>query len=48
MDSQNGLATHSFLSTLKLRGMVMNDGLREIHINSCLARIVMYSQGHIC
>ena len=28
--------------------MVGMDPLREIHINSCTPRIVMYSQGHIC
>jgi hypothetical protein len=26
----------------------MNDSLREIHIMICPARIVMYSQGHVC
>ena len=29
-------------------GMVMIDSLREIHIKICSARIVMYSQRHIC
>ena len=48
VNSQNGLDTHSFFETLKLGGMVMINGLREIHIKICSARIDMYSQRHVC
>jgi hypothetical protein len=48
VNSQNGFDTHSFFETLKLGGMVMINGLREIHIKICSARIVMYSQRHVC
>ena len=49
VNSQNGLDTHSFFWTLKLGGgMVMIDSLREIYIKICSARIVMYSQRHVC
>ena len=48
VNSQNGLDTHSFFETLKLGGMVMINGLRKIHIKICSARIVMYSQRHVC
>jgi hypothetical protein len=33
---------------ISIRHMVGMDRLREIHINICTPRIVMYSQGHIC
>lgn len=49
VNSQNGLDTHSFFWTLKLgECMVMIDSLREIYIKICSARIVMYSQRHVC
>ena len=49
VNNQNGLATHSVLGDAKLCGdMVMSDNLREIYIKICPARIVMYSQRHVC
>jgi hypothetical protein len=48
VSSQNDLETHSFVGMLKLGGRVMINSLREIHIKICSARIVMYSQRHVC
>lgn len=49
VNSQNGLAAHSFFRILEVcGGMGMSDSLCEIHIKSCLVRIVMYSQRHVC
>jgi len=46
---QNGFDRNAFFRMLKpVGGMVMIDSLREIHIKICSARIVMYSQRHIC
>ncbi len=47
VNRQNGLDTIFSLGRRSLRGMVMIDGLREIHIKICPAWIVMYSQRHV-
>ncbi len=49
LNSQNGLVTHSFFGDVDVcGGMGMSDRLRKIHIKSCLAWRVMYSQRHVC
>jgi hypothetical protein len=48
VNSQNGLDTHILSLNVELGGRVMINGLREIHIKICSARIVMYSQRHVC
>ena len=49
VNRRNGFPAHSLLEDVEVYGgMLMNDSLREIHIKICPARIVMYSQGHIC
>ena len=46
---QSGFDRNYFFRMLKpVGGMVMIDSLREIHIKICSARIVMYSQRHVC
>ncbi len=48
-ESPEWLATHSFLGDGEVYGgMLRSDSLREIHLKTCLARIVMYSQRHVC
>lgn len=41
-------ASHVGECRVEGRTMGMSDSLREIHIKSCLVRIVMYSQRHVC
>jgi len=48
VNSLHGLARHSFCGAQACGDMVMSNRLRKIHIKTCLARIVMYSQRHVC
>ena len=49
VNRRNGFAAHAFLEDVEVSGgTLMNDSLREIHIKICSARIVMYSQRHVC
>ena len=49
MSKDNSLAMYSlFEANGVCWSMVMMESLREIHIKICLARVVMYSQRHIC
>ena len=49
LNRRNGFAAHSLLEDVEVcGGMLMNDNLHEIHIKICPARIVMYSQRHVC
>ena len=47
VNSLYGLARHSW-GAQACGDMVMSNRLRKIHIKTCLARIVMYSQRHVC
>ena len=49
VNRRNGIAAHTFLEDAHVtKGMPMNDSLCKIHIKICPARIVMYSQRHVC
>jgi hypothetical protein len=49
MGSLKGSDTEAFVGDVDgFRGVLMLCGLRENYIKTCSARIVMYSQGHVC